>query len=90
METFKSTNDKLEDLGFIQIEENSYGILYEKHYSHYRQKVHIFKKSGEVVLQSYDPDIFDENSIGNICVGLTYDELKLFIKKMEEFKSKNI
>lgn len=90
METFKSTNDKLEDLGFIQIEENSYGILYEKHHGHYRQKVHIFKKSGEVVLQSYDPDTFDENSIGNVCVGLTYDELKLFIKKMEEFKSKNI
>lgn len=88
METFKSTDDKLKDLGFIKLEDSVYGLMYEKNYTSYRHKVFIGKKSNEnVILQSYDPDRFDPDNIGNICVGLTYVELKLFIKKMEEFKS---
>ena len=88
MEIFKSTDDKLFDLGFIKLEDSVHGLIYKKLYDSYRHKVFISKKSnGDVILQSYDPDRFDPDNIGNICVGLTYDELKLFIKKMEEFKS---
>lgn len=88
METFKSTDDKLFDLGFIKLEDSVHGLMYKKHHDSYRHKVFISKKeNGDVLLQSYDPDRFDPDNIGNICVGLTYDELKLFIKKMEEFKS---
>ena len=88
METFKSTDDKLKDLGFIKLKDSVLGLMYEKNYTSYRHKVFIGKKSnGDVILQSYDPDRFDTDNIGNICVALTYDELKLFIKKMEEFKS---
>ena len=36
------------------------------------------------ILQSYDPDLTDTKGIGSTCVGLTYQELKLFAKKMKQ------
>lgn len=42
------------------------------------------KKSGNHILQSYDPALFDTEKIGNTCVGLTEYEMKLFHKKMKK------
>lgn len=42
------------------------------------------KKSGKHIIQSYDKNLMDNKKIGNICVGLTYYEMKLFMKKMKK------
>lgn len=38
----------------------------------------------EIYKDNYDPDLFDSKNIGNTCVGLTYKETKLFLKKMKK------
>ena len=84
---FKSIDDKIEDLGFRLITDNKCLVIYErfdKKYN-YRQVVSLcHKESGKHILQSYDPDLFDNKNIGNTCVGLTYKETKLFLKKMRK------
>ena len=67
--------------------EIKYGVEYERYvekhgYTH--KVVILYKKSGKHILQSYDPDLFDEKKNGNTCVGLTWYELKLFTKKMKQ------
>lgn len=44
----------------------------------------LHKHSGKHILQSYDPNLFDNKTIGNTCVGLTMYEIKLCFKKMKE------
>lgn len=93
MKLFKTIDEKLEDLGFKKINDNQYCVVYErdnrlyfdnKQYG-YRHVVSLaHKRSGRHIIQSYDPDLFDSNNTGNICVGLTYKELKLFMKKMKK------
>ena len=76
-------------LGFKKIDEDQYCVVYERkdlEYG-YTQRVDLLhKKSGKHILQSYDKDLADTYSIGNTCVGLTYQELKLFVKKMKQVK----
>ena len=83
---FKSVDDKLKELGFEKkAEENEYGVTYARNRAGYVQYVSILHKaSGNHILQSYDPELFDEKKIGNTCVGLTYTELRLFAKKMKQ------
>lgn len=74
-------------LGFKKIEENQYHVVYERkddEYDYTQRVVLLHKKSGGHILQSYDPNLTDTNKIGNTCVGLTYQELRLFAKKMRQ------
>lgn len=87
MKLFKSVDEKLKEIGFVKIEEDKYGVRYERENSKYNftQSVDILhKSSGEHILQSYDPDLMDQKKIGNTCVGLTEYEMKLFLKKMKQ------
>ncbi len=93
MQLFKTVDQKIEDLGFKKIDDNQYIVLYERDFRMYadntqhgyRQVVSIcHKRSGRHIIQSYDPDLFDSKNIGNTCVGLTYKEMKLFMKKMKK------
>ena len=84
---FKSVDEKLKEIGFVKIEEDKYGVRYERKNSKYNftQSVDILhKSSGKHILQSYDPDLMDEKKVGNTCVGLTGYEMKLFLKKMKQ------
>lgn len=87
MKVFKSVDEKLKEIGFVKIEEDKYGVRYERKNSKYNftQSVDILHKaSGRHILQSYDKDLIDEKKIGNTCVGLTGYEMKLFLKKMKQ------
>ena len=90
MRLFKTIDEKLRDIGFKKIREDKYGVGYERFNEQYNytHKVDIsHKESGKHILQSYDPNLFDE--IGNCCVGLTWYELKLFTKKMKQIGLKS-
>lgn len=87
MKLFKSVDEKLKEIGFVKIEEDQYGVGYERKNSKYNftQSVDILhKSSGKHILQSYDSDLMDQKKIGNTCVGLTGYEMKLFLKKMKQ------
>lgn len=89
---FKTVDEKIAELGFNKIREDEYGAEYERYVEKYgyTHKVDILhKKSGRHILQSYDPNLFDEKRIGNCCVGLTWYELKLFNKKMKKLGLKS-
>lgn len=87
MKFFKTVDEKLNDIGFVKIEEDKYGVRYERKNSKYNftQSVDILHKaSGRHILQSYDSELIDQKKIGNTCVGLTGYEMKLFLKKMKK------
>lgn len=87
MKILKTVDEKLADIGFVKLNENKYGVDYERKDNkfNYTQVVSIgHKRSGRHILQSYDKDLEDEQKIGNICVGLTGYEMKLFLKKMKQ------
>lgn len=80
---------KILELGFIKVKEDRYGISYVRYHAGYCQVVDLSRKaSGKHLIQSYDKDLMDEQKIGNVCVGLTYEETKLFLKKMKLFLKK--
>ena len=87
----KTVDQKIEDLGFRIIKNDKYGIIYKRwngsdEEDGYEQIVAILhKKSGKHIIQSYCPSLFDNKCIGSTCVGLTYNEMKLFTKKMKKF-----
>lgn len=84
---FKNVDEKLAEIGFRKVEEDKYGCFYErkdKEYGYTQKVVISYKKSGQHILQSYDPKLFDDKGIGNTCVGLTGYEMKLFLKKMKK------
>lgn len=86
---FKNIESRLNTLGFEKIEENHYGVMYKRRVEKYgyNQLVHIHKKkSGNHIIQSYVEAL---NSDGfNDCVGLTYKEMRLFMKKFRQMKRK--
>lgn len=88
---FKSIDRKIADLGFKEIRNDKYGIEYERNNGNYIHKVVLLHKHNwQNILQSYDPALFDTETIGNTNVGLSYRELVLFTKKMKRFeKEKN-
>ena len=89
MEIFKNIDEKFEEIGFKKVEDNEYIVSYErdnKPYA-YTQVLDICqKKNGRHIIQSYDKGLFDTKGIGNTCVGLTYYETKLVLKKMKQKK----
>ena len=75
------------NLGFVKIKDNKYTVIYErkKDKFNYTQVVDILhKRSGKHIVQSYDKNLMDKKVIGNTCVGLTYYEMKLIMKKMKK------
>lgn len=84
---FKSIDKKFEEIGFIKTEENEYNVVYERKnetYNFTQILTIVYKASGKHIVQSYDPNLFDTEGIGNTGVGLTYYEMKLVSKKMRK------
>lgn len=84
---FKNIDKKFEEIGFVKIEENKYGVHYERKNTNpdYTQVLAILHKAnGRHIVQSYDKCLMDSKMIGNTCVGLTYYETKLVLKKMKQ------
>lgn len=85
MKLFKSVDEKLSEIGFEKFYESDSGADYEKYVEslneslNFAHKVSIERKgNGKHLLWSYAPDA------GNIGVGLTGYEMKLFLKKMKQ------
>lgn len=84
---FKSIDKKFEEIGFIKIKEDEYGATYERKdekYNYTQVLAIIRKASGRHIVQSYDKELMDSKMIGNTCVGLSYYEMKLALKKMRK------
>ena len=89
---FKSIDKKFEDIGFHKLEDNKHFVEYARFNKEgkYTQVIDIYYKSnGKHIVLSYDKDLFDVKKIGNTCVGLTYYEMKLVLKKMKQKKWKS-
>lgn len=87
MKLFKTVDEKFEEIGFVKLKEDKYGVIYKRKDSkhNYIQTLALLhKSSGKHLIQSYDVDLMDEKKIGNTCVGLTMYEAKLCIKKMKQ------
>ncbi len=83
----------IKGIGFEKTSEDGYHISYERYeragnFTHVVTILH--KANGKHILQSYDKNLFDEKNIGNVGVGLTYKEAKLFLKKMRRFSKRQI
>lgn len=87
MKLFKTIDDKFAEIGFVKMEENEYGVRYQRmdEWHDYVQCLDISHKYNRLhIVQSYDKDLMDSKLIGNTCVGLTYYEMKLVMKKMKK------
>ena len=87
MKLFKTIDEKFKEIGFIKVQEDEYGVSYERQHNvpKYLQRLDILhKSSGRHIVQSYDPYLMDDKKIGNTCVGLTMYEMDLCIKKMKQ------
>ena len=87
MKLFKTADEKLSKIGFLKTIENKCDVTYERRNEEfgYTQVLSILQKmNAEHIIQSYDKDLFDEEKIGNVCVGLTAYEMKLVLEKMKE------
>lgn len=87
MNLFKTVDEKFEEIGFVKLKEDKYGVTYKRKNNKYNyiQTLDLFHKaSGRHLIQSYDEELMDEKKIGNTCVGLTMYEAKLCLKKMKE------
>ena len=87
MKLFKTTDEKFAEIGFIKINENEYGVHYQrnnKEYSYVHTLYLCRKSNGRHIVQSYDENLTDVKGIGNTCVGLTMYEMKLCLKKMKQ------
>ena len=84
---FKSIDKKFEEIGFIKVDDDRHIVAYERKNENpnYTQVLGIiYKSNGRHIVQSYDKDLMDSKMIGNTCVGLTYYEMKLALKKMKQ------
>lgn len=84
---FKSIDKKFEEIGFYKVKEDKYGATYSrKDPLGFIHVLDISRKADANIVQSYDKDLFDTEGVGNTCVGLTYYEMKLVLKKMKQLK----
>lgn len=85
MKFLKSTDKKLEEIGFKKVNENSYRVSYEKYIAEYGY-IHaidiVHKQTGNHLILSYEKGI-NKSELNN-SVGLTGYETKLILKKMKE------
>lgn len=64
---------KLISLGFEKTADTKYFVRYER--GSKRQYLDILHKAhGPAIIQSYDPELWDEKGIGNTCLGITHGE----------------
>lgn len=87
MKLFKNVDDRLRDIGFVKERDDEYCVAYVRKdpaqgYTHCVDI--LLKANGHHIVQSYDRELFDSKCIGNTCVGLTYYEMKLVMKKMRQ------
>ena len=93
MKLFKTTDEKLAELGFVKTYESKNGVEYKRNNAEFdfvQTVALLHKSSGYHIIQSYDEDLCDTKGIGNTCVGMEIYELKLFMKKMKEIGWKPI
>lgn len=93
MKIFKTVDEKFEEIGFKKVNENEYGVHYQRQDKTYKfvQTLYLcHKSSGKHIVQSYDENLMDSKGIGNTCVGLTMYEMNLCIKKMKKMGWKMI
>ena len=84
---FKNVDKMFEEISFIKVNDDKYGVTYERNNieCNFTQVLAILHKaSGRHIIQSYDKDLADTKGIGNTCVGLSYYETKLALKKMKK------
>lgn len=84
---FKTIDKKFEEIGFIKVTEDKFGVTYhrfDKKYNFTQSLDLLHKASGKHIVQSYDINLTDVKKIGNTCVGLTMYEMKLCLKKMKQ------
>lgn len=84
---FKTVDDKLREIGFCIVDEGKNRICYERKNDvfDYTQVLYIGRNAkGRHFVQSFDKDLVDDKGVGNTCVGLTYYEMKLVMKKMRQ------
>ena len=89
MKIFKTIDEKFKDIGFKKVEDDQYLVTYANNiqkYKHIQGVNSCHKQNGRHIIQSYDKDLFDKKGIGNTCVGLTYYETQLALKKMKKKK----
>lgn len=87
MKLFKSIDEKLAACGYIKTREDKWICSYKRYNETlgFQQNVDlIHKRSGLHILQSYDPKLSDPEGIGSTCVGVSYQSLKLFMKKFHK------
>lgn len=89
---FKTIDEKFNEIGFKKVQDDEYAVNYERKnekYGYTQVLCIVYKDSGHHIIQSYDKELFDDKLIGNTCVGLTYYETKLILKKMRNKKWKS-
>lgn len=88
MKLFRSVDEKFKDLGFEKVNENDYGVTYEKEVSMGGKYCHVIsiisKSNGSHLIQSYEKEV-NSDKFNNV-VGLTYKEAKLAMKKYRQLK----
>lgn len=87
MKLFKSTDEKLSEIGFEKTCESDVVVQYKRYsktFSFYQIVDIVRKSNGRHLLQSYDAELMDNNHTGNVGCGLTGYEMKLFLKKMKQ------
>lgn len=84
---FKTVDDKLREIGFCKVDEDKISVCYERRNKvyNYTQVLYIgHQAQGRHFVQSFDKELIDAKGVGNTCVGLTYYEMKLVMKKMRQ------
>jgi len=88
---FKTIDEKLNDIGFIKMDETKYGVKYQRvnNECNYIQCLDLLHKaSGKHLIQSYQKDL-NKDGFNNM-IGLTIYESKLAVRKMKQMGYKEI
>ena len=68
----KSTDKKLEEIGFKKVKEDKWAVVYERYndtYNYMQVLTVIHRTDGNSIIQSYDKDTFDKRFKGHIVTG---------------------
>jgi hypothetical protein len=93
MKLFKSTDDKLAELGFKKVADNVEGVRYKRRVikrTSYTQRLKIFYQiqNHTFLIQTCDENLLNKDCTDNAEVGLTIEEAELAVKKAKELKKK--